>query len=253
MLNDLTIAYQTERGRRPRNEDMLALPLAMIGRDINEHIHAFDADHRDLVEKGILALVADGVGGQTNGDVASQLIATQVAKRYYDDPSADRAHCLQRVVEAANRDLWQEIQAGTEMATTLTAAVIRHDQLLIAHVGDSRAYLQHDGKWHQLTADHTRHQRWLNECRGHEPADNRLARSMGQKAQVAVDLWCFPLEAHDRILLCSDGLSSHLDILTQSNSIESLQAQLIKMIDLAYDNGSQDNISGILIHIHAIE
>lgn len=166
---------------------------------------------------GRLYLVADGMGGFDGGEVASAMAADLVPRFYYADPQAhtNPLAALQQAMQAANSQIHQAGQdSGREkMGTTLVAAVIREDELYLAHVGDSRAYLLRQGILRQLTKDHT----WVAEqvrdgvlstaeARRHD-LRHLVTRAVGEKREVEVELQGpVALSPQDTLLLCSDGL-----------------------------------------------
>jgi protein phosphatase len=212
-------------------------------------------------DKGFLFLVADGVGGYAGGETASRLVVKEVARRYYTDPSLELATSLQRVIEAANRRLRAaQTQPGmpNRMATTITAGIIHQDQLIVASVGDSRAYLVHHHEAFPVTGDHSIRQRLVDRGdavgssnRSHGDR-NRITRSLGSHDQVGVDIWWVSLESGDRILFCSDGLSQYVDLpnLGMLAGQGNLQQAVNGLVDAAFDRGSPDNITAILIAWH---
>lgn len=253
-------AAHSTRGRRPRNEDMVALAAGaeMACDQTAERTHWIRPDNRsDLARKGWLFVVADGVGGLAHGDQASEIAVREITQRYYKDPSPDLALSLRRVIEATNRHLWQNcVPVWGKLGTTVTTAVIHHNQLLIASVGDSRLYLIRQGQANLLTADHD----WLEsqQRQGHLSDEaaatgprHRITRSLGSQAQVGVDTWSATLQPADRILLCSDGLSSYLPeaTLAQLAANPDLNQAVIQLVDAAYDAGSRDNITAVVVAV----
>jgi serine/threonine protein phosphatase PrpC len=251
------VAYQSETGRRANNEDMFALPKPCVPAPLtHERGWLIETSLADMRHKGQLFMVADGVGGHVGGEVASALAVAEVGQRYYLDPSADRELAMARVISAANGVI-RQCGAGEgwqRMATTLTAVVILPSgKLIVAHVGDSRAYLIRHGRGQQLTLDHS----YAAEQARHgqnstNPSDqHRITRSLGSKPHVGADVTSLTLQAGDHILLCSDGLSSYVSDkqLAHIASQPQLQPSLNHLIDTAYDNGSPDNISALLLAV----
>lgn len=199
----LRAGHATHRGQgqgRTVNEDSLGLP---------ETIPA-----ALLARKGYLYLVADGVGGYRAGDIASQMAVELIRRAYYDDPDVDLVTSLQRAIEEANAEIHRQAQdpAYARMGTTVVAAVVRGDQLVVANVGDSRAYLLRQGELRRLTSDHT----WVaermaaglltpQETTRHEMR-HIVTRSLGAQPTVEADVRPYRLQPGDRLLLCSDGL-----------------------------------------------
>jgi serine/threonine protein phosphatase PrpC len=167
-----------------------------------------------LARKGHLYVVADGIGGHQKGKVASQMAVETIRRTYYEDPNPDVVASLRRAIEIANAEIHRQAEdpdhAG--MGSTVAAAVVRGDDLVVANVGDSRAYLLRNGALKRLTEDHT----WVaervaagiltpEEAARHEMR-HLVTRSLGSQPTVQVDVRPFRLQPGDRLLLCSDGV-----------------------------------------------
>jgi protein phosphatase len=210
--------------------------------------------------KGYLYVVADGVGGHQGGQVASQ-IATQVTRQvYYQDPDPDVGISLRAAIEKANRRIYhQAISSPGEygMSTTITAAVVRGNELFVANVGDSRAYLIRAGRARQLTTDHTmvEEQRQAGLLTDEEavnhPRRNVITRSLGGELHVPVDVFePRALAARDQVLLCTDGVSDLVsdqeiaEILTQGRTPD---VAVRRLVDLARQRGAPDNVTSVAV------
>jgi PPM family protein phosphatase len=210
---------------------------------------------------GSLFLVCDGVGGGLSGEVASHHAGRRILSEYYESP-ADRPP-LTRLVEAigkANSEVFQENRSqpeGRRMTTTVVAAVVIGSQLLLAHTGDSRAYLVSAGEIAPVTRDHS----WVAElvrsgdltpaeAESH-PWRNRITRALGMKEVPEVEAKTLDLDGCDIILLCSDGLTRHveeadiLDVVTHHSPPEAAR----RLVDLANERGGQDNISVVIAEL----
>ena len=196
----------TDRGRRRRNnEDCFAVvPLAHL-------------------QGALLLAVADGVGGASGGEVASRLAIDTLVGHVASLPIAgdeDPPRMLRRSVQRAAlalRQVARERREIAELGTTLTAALVLWPQLWVAHVGDSRAYLNRDGRLRRLTRDHTMGERLRDEgvLRPGAPGGrwesvlwNALGGSTPEQPQVEEHHEV--LQPGDSLLLCSDGLTRHL-------------------------------------------
>jgi serine/threonine protein phosphatase PrpC len=240
----LEIGQFSHRGQcRPNNEDWLG---------------TFQPDDATrLARKGCLFLVADGLGGHQGGELASRQAVDQVIRGYVEDPAADVTASLRRAIEAANASLYaRSAPAGGRLrsGTTLVAAVVRGAELWTANVGDSRAYLLRSGKLSQLTRDHA-----LFSAEGHQVplAGERLGqhlitRALGTRPSVEVDL--SPpqkLHAGDRILLCSDGLTTPLcdEEIRKIMAAQPPQETAEALVQAANERGGPDNVSVIVIQV----
>jgi serine/threonine protein phosphatase PrpC len=213
-------------------------------------------DENRLARKGSLFLVADGMGGHQSGEMASRRAADQVIRTYMDDPSSEVASSLRRAIKSANASLHAET-SGKELrgrwGTTLVAAAVRQDELWIANVGDSRAYLLRGGKLRQLSRDHALSASSLGiESKEGWYGRHLITRALGLKASVEVDV--FPpmtLRRGDRILLCSDGLTTPLsdDEIRDVSARFPPQGAANALVKAANDRGGPDNVSVIMIQV----
>lgn len=201
-----------------------------------------------------LYVVADGMGGHRGGQVASQVALETMEELATEGPGSLADH-----VHRANRAVWDrsvEDERLSGMGTTLTAARIDGASALIAHVGDSRAYLLRDGMLRQLTTDHTLVDRMVKsgeiteaEAEVH-PHKNVLTRALGTDEQVEVDEDSIALVDGDRLLICSDGLTGMVTedqiqaILENSDHPQQAADRLVKAANRA---GGIDNISVVVL------
>jgi protein phosphatase len=210
---------------------------------------------------GSLFAVADGMGGYAHGGMASHLALETLFSALHERPHDKPDKALRRGVEAANIGIYkvaQHIGAG-RMGTTITAAYIMGNLLHLAHVGDSRAYLVRQDKVTCLTTDHTVvgdmvRARLLTPEKVRTHAQRSiLTRALGMTLFVQPDVEQFKLQNDDRLILCSDGVWSALQeeeiahIARQSHAANELGQ---KLIDLAIENGTDDNCSTVVLHIH---
>jgi len=211
-----------------------------------------------LLVRPPLYIVADGMGGHAAGEVASEIavqtIANQAPKR--PDPEA-----LGYAVESANTEIICAANSGRGrqgMGTTVTAAMIEGERLIIAQVGDSRAYLLHQGVLQQLTRDHSLMADMIDageitpeEAKFH-PQRSVITRALGASPYTRPDLYDLDVSAGDRLLLCSDGLSGMVeerDIASTLRGIDDPQRCANRLVSQAIRNGGQDNITTIVVDI----
>lgn len=217
--------------------------------------------------RGWLFAVADGVGGQELGEVASRT-AIETLTAGFSTASSGEAHSalLPRLVQAANIKVYETGRAtgpgGTAMATTLVACALRYDRAVVAHVGDSRCYLIRNGHAMALTRDHTvvndQVRLGVMSAREAAKAETRhiLSRSLGLDLFVSVDASEHHVISGDILLLCSDGLHgavSGAEIARAVSSGESLQSAAEKLIELANEHDGSDNVSVLLIRVNSVE
>jgi protein phosphatase len=207
-----------------------------------------------------LALVADGMGGAACGEVASAMTVDEIVTylKKNEDPGRE-AELLEAAIAAANSRVWTQAHSGADcggMGSTVVLALWRDERMWIANVGDSRAYLFRDGRLEQLSYD----QNFANELRAtlglndHQisqyPQRNALTMAIGTKQNVRGRFRQIELQAGDRILLCSDGLSGPLKDMILARILGSepaLQGAVDKLIDLANQAGGPDNITAVLL------
>lgn len=205
-----------------------------------------------------LFVVADGLGGHEAGEVASS-IAVETLRDHA--PRRPDAKALARAVKAANREVIRSAREGLGkhgMGTTLTAAIVEGTRIAIAHVGDSRAYLLHDGALARVSDDHSmvadmirRGQLTEAEARYH-PNRSVITRALGTDVNMLADTYELDASPGDRLLLCSDGLTGMLEdamiaeVLADERSPEAAGKALI---DAANNAGGHDNISVVIVDI----
>jgi serine/threonine protein phosphatase PrpC len=212
-----------------------------------------------LVEAPLFA-VADGMGGHLAGDVASRTAVDTITTRAEQDSPADPGS-LARLVREANHEIWRKAQSDASlhgMGTTCTLAMLDDASLHIAHVGDSRAYLFREGDLSQITEDHTLVGRMVREGRlrpdeaERHPQRSIITRALGVDSDVEVDTQTIELQEGDRILLCSDGLTSMVDqdsIAEVLNDNADPQDASERLVQLANDAGGEDNITVVVIAV----
>jgi PPM family protein phosphatase len=205
-----------------------------------------------------LFVVADGLGGHEAGEVASS-IAIETVRDHA--PRRPDAKALARAVKAANREVIRSAREGlgkAGMGTTLTAAIVEGSHVAIAHVGDSRAYLLHDGVLSRVSEDHSmvadmirRGQLTEAESRYH-PNRSVITRALGTDVNMLADTYDLEAAPGDRLLLCSDGLTGMLEdgmiaeILAEHRAPE---AAAHALVNAANGAGGHDNISVIVIDV----
>ena len=208
-----------------------------------------------------LLAIADGMGGQAAGEVASAEVISTLVQLDDDIPGSDILTSLGAAVQRANEQLRAMVADDAQlegMGTTLTALLWTGQRLGLVHVGDSRAYLLRDGTLTQITQDHTWVQRLVDEGRITEeeatthPQRSLLMRALGSGDRVDPDLSIREVRAGDRYLLCSDGLSGVVSHETMEEALASYQAPqetVQELIQLALRGGGPDNITCIVADV----
>ncbi len=235
---------------------------------IAEHWYASDLGRQrqgnedNFFVRAPLFVVADGMGGAQAGEVASE-----IAVRSFDEalPHGSLPEALAGVIEAANRQIHERARADESlhgMGTTTTAAYVSDDEVVIAHVGDSRAYLHRNGDLIRLTKDHSlvgelvARGKLTEEQAEQHPQRSVITRALGPEANVQVDVDIFPAKAGDLFLLCSDGLTSMVHepkLPPLFEDAESLEVLGKRLIDAANAAGGRDNITVILFRLEEVE
>ncbi len=215
----------------------------------------------DLVkQKGRLYAVADGMGGHAAGEVASRQAISTLFKKYYASPAIGIIERMKEAIKAANAEVHAQAsldRAKAGMGATLVAAVLQSDDLYVANVGDSRAYLVREQSIEQVTRDHS----WVNEqvqagiITAQEAREhlyrNIITRSLGTKLDVDIDFFQRKVRPGDVLVLCCDGLSNEIedDEIARIVSANSAQESAQALIDLANQRGGPDNTTTIVVRI----
>lgn len=231
-------------GRRSNNEDaMLELP-----------------------DRGLFA-VADGMGGYEGGEVASKaalaslqaycelLDESGLGVRRFDEPGGEDVvrERLELAIRIADREVRRRAVGNLRrMGTTIACLAIGSSKAMVAHVGDSRVYRLREGEVAALTKDHS----LVNEMKaaglggvdaGYMRLKNIITQALGQGRTVIPDLSAVEVLAGDRFLLCSDGLSDVLDEDAIAWAMTSKQDVARALADAAYESGSHDNITALVV------
>ena len=216
-------------------------------------------------DKNVAVLVVcDGMGGARAGNVAS-LLAAESFMHYMSeclkntDVIDQMADNLSDAVVLANNIVYETSLRDDDcagMGTTLTAAVLTTKGVIIANVGDSRAYHIKSSGIKQITKDHsvvedmiTRGDLTRAEARGH-PNKHLITRALGTSGEEKPDLFFIDLEQGDHLLLCTDGLSSVVmdsDILLQTQKASGVRECCEKLIEIALLHGAPDNVTAVIL------
>jgi protein phosphatase len=231
-----------------------------VVREQNEDAVArWDDSTPHLDTNGRLFALADGMGGHSRGEVASNEALRIIVERYYREPVSDITLALKQAIRAANEHLYLDGAAkGPEhlMGTTLVAGVVQRNLLTIANVGDSRAYIVRAKGITQITSDHSvvaeQVARGMLTAEEARTSRNRnvITRALGQQPRVEPDIFEVPLLPADAIVLASDGLyhaftEAELAQLAVQGSPAAAAAEMVR---IASERESNDNASAVIIH-----
>ncbi|GAX07811.1 serine/threonine protein phosphatase [Secundilactobacillus silagincola] len=239
----MQIAYRTAIGKRRKdNEDSVGIFTNQQGVK--------------------LAIIADGIGGNQGGDVASEMAVTHIGHSFKASNAQtidETKNWLQKQISSENQDIRNRSEQFIDlkgMGTTIVLAVIFKQTVLIGNIGDSRGYLLRGHVFSQVTEDHSlvnelvkRGELSKQAARVH-PKKNVITRSLGIEKAVQIDMHFLELTDNDMLLLCSDGLSDMVNddqIQTVLENDATVQEKCDQLIKLANDAGGLDNISVILI------
>ncbi len=231
--------YITDTGKvRERNEDAVSIV--------------------ENANKEKLLIVADGMGGHKDGEVASHIALNLICDRFKNISSIgnkeDAINWIQSTVSEANMEIFKYVNEHKEslgMGTTVVLAVLTPSFLLIGNIGDSSGYIFKNSRLHKITVDHTLVNLLVKsgelteeEARNH-PKKNVLMKALGSSTNVEMDIFNVELNI-DGIFLCSDGLTNMLDdtqiakVLSENST---LKEKLEKLVFKANNRGGNDNIS----------
>lgn len=222
-----------------------------------------DAYFVDTTPQGVLAIVADGMGGHKSGEIASQTavdVLSRTLRKSQNHPPAAMA----RAVQDANLEIYDYAAEHPEsrgMGTTLTTLLVDDQVGLVGHVGDSRAYLIRNGEIHQLTQDHSwvadrvrqgllseeeaRHHRWRN----------IITNALGSTPEFTLDIFHFEVQSGDKLMLCSDGVTSLLtdEVILRILGEHSPEEAVAALVRGANERGSPDNVTAVILFAETVE
>lgn len=238
----MKVAYRTDIGhQRKENQDRVAKFTAPDGT--------------------LLVVVADGIGGSRSGDVAAKITVDHLGRQFQaasPNSSLEAIRWFAREVQLINDEILQKSKENPKyqgMGTTLVAAIIFDQAMVVANIGDSRGYVLHDNLLTQVTIDHSlvnelvKHGDITEEEARNYPQNNIITRAIGVSADARIEVNRFDLGAGDQILLCSDGLSKMITreqmmgVLESDLSLTKKCSQLVKM---ANEAGGPDNITVLI-------
>jgi len=219
-----------------------------------------------LAARGSVYLVCDGMGGHNAGQIASELAAKQFLHAYYHLGGTAQEAARHAILQAHHyiAEMASKIPSRYGMGTTLTALILKQDEGILAHVGDSRCYRLREGVFEQLSRDHTLVAHLVEqgiltpEQARYHPQRNVIRQAVGvadPSEPLEPDIETFALQVGDLYLLCSDGLTDMVD----DAEIEAILRDepptraAWRLVDRALANGGRDNITVVLVRIVALE
>ncbi len=241
----MEVGFKTDRGRRRTNNE----------------------DACFVMKRDRVFIVADGVGGNNSGEIASRTCVNEIAKYVETSPltgqeSADEIRsyfedCLRdvnfKILEMSQRFEWNK-----GMATTVIVAYIQKGTLYIMNVGDSRGYILHEGELTQITEDHTYVNTLLkaglitaDEAEHHENK-NMITRAVGADYSIEGDFFQVGIRPGDIILICTDGLYGEVDrqeLIRQLEKDSTMTEICSELVDEANRNGGSDNITMVVLKV----
>jgi PPM family protein phosphatase len=262
---------QTDRGlRRPSNEDHFL--IADLNKALRIHQTSLNFDDEETLfgtSQGMMLLVADGMGGHAAGEQASRLTVESLTSSILNvmpwffsrdaEGDEDLRTALERALHRCQERLQTEAKARPSvqgMGTTLTAAYVHWPRATIVHAGDSRCYLLRRGKLKQITRDHTLAQQLVDESEFrtsdllHTRWANILWNAIGSgDTEVKPEVHQFDLQLNDVLLLCTDGLTKHVEsgeISEQMGRNLDARATCQSLIDLTLSRGGTDNVTTVI-------
>lgn len=239
----MQIAYQSSTGMvRDKNEDAVGMFRS---------------------SKGVsLAIIADGIGGNRGGEVASQMTVSYLGNQFETNNLTDINSVKQWFATeliTVNQQILDYAANNSDlegMGTTLVAAILDGKQVIVANIGDSRGYILRNDNLVQLTEDHS----YVNELvkngnltpaeAEHNPYKNIITKSLGINMDATADYHEYPIKLGDQLLLCTDGLTNMVspeDIKAILSRDVSIDEKCIELVKRANQNGGTDNITVLLI------
>jgi serine/threonine protein phosphatase PrpC len=242
MTTNLQSAAVSDRGlseKRPQNEDSFL----------------------EMPSRGLFA-VADGVGGAQAGDVASQMAMEILQEAFANSRNGDAEDLMRIAIERANEAIYQmshDLPQLSTMATTVAALHIDGNIATIGHVGDSRVYrIDSRGNLFRETNDHSvveeevRAGRMTPAQAASHPSRNIISRALGADTTVEVDLKTIMIEPNTTFLLCSDGITRHIEdhelrqLLASADSLEQVCEEMKR---ICYSRGAEDNLTAVIVRV----
>ncbi len=239
--------------------------LGCIRENNEDKAEYYEPERPDLLAaRGCVYIVADGMGGHAAGQIASEMAIKTFLASYYGSAETELEAALKAAAAEANAQVFgasTAVQARAGMGTTLTALTLVNGQAFVTQIGDSRAYLLREGSVQQVTEDHS----WVGEqirlgqmteaqaeC---SPYRNIITRCIGNQPAVEADVYAAEVRRDDRWVLCSDGLTGHVqaDEIRAIATGECPSEACRQLVQLACSRGGRDNVTVLIAHILGVE
>jgi protein phosphatase len=215
---------------------------------------------RLLLRRGRLYAVADGMGGHAAGQIAAEMALKALFDTYYSSTAEPAEEALRAGFRRANELVYRTagaVPSREGMGTTLTAAALVGERLLVANLGDSRAYLVREGQVRQVTEDHSLvgeqvRQGVLTEGEAAaSPFKNVITKCIGNSAEVEPDVFEEVLLSGDRVVLCSDGLSNLVSAeeIGEAAVRDAPSIAARRLVELANERGGPDNVTVVIVRV----
>ena len=235
---------------------------AVSDKGLSEKRPENEDSYLELTERGLFA-VADGVGGAQAGDVASQMAMEVLAEAFVNlRENGDAEEMMKIAIERANEAIYQmshDLPQLSTMATTIVALHLDGNIATIGHVGDSRIYrLSENGNLYRETQDHSMVEEEVRAGRmtvaqaATHPSRNVISRALGADSAVEVDMKTIMFEPHTTFLLCSDGITRHIDDFQLRELLQSSDSSAgicQRMKEICYERGAEDNLTAVIAKI----
>ena len=236
--------------------------IGLVRTENQDSFGKFPENNLDLHSaKGQLFIVADGMGGHKGGKEASSIAVMVIGNEYFNHQNED-SEALKESIEKANGEIYKQAGASNEfggMGTTCSVLLLKEENGIIGHVGDSRIYKIENNNIEQLTSDHTKVEEMLREGiltpeeAKNYPSKSVLARALGVNEKVKVDIIKnINLKTSPTFVMCSDGLAKVdgkeiLNIISANAPEEACN----KLVNLANERGGKDNVTVLIIKIYS--
>ncbi len=275
-MDEITAEFAPEEWSAVPQEPLRAIPqvklvarseIGLVRENNEDKFDFYEPDESELLaSRGKAYVVCDGMGGHNAGQIASELASKQFLYAYYHLGGGATEAGERAVLQAHHyiADMARKVPSRKDMGTTLTALILRQDEGMLVHVGDSRCYRLRDGEFQRLSRDHTLVAQLVEQglitpdmARTH-PYKNVIRQAVGivsEDEPLRPDVEVFPVQAGDLFLLCSDGLTDMVDDTEIAEILTSLPPTRAawRLVDRALAQGGHDNITVMLVQVLKIE